>query len=279
MSRLCILTPDTGYGELTTAERAHYVRLFGDDLAFRNWRDAGDLSGFALVMPLLAWGYHLDPARWYGLLDQWEAAALPFANPVAVLRWNTDKDYLIDLAERGVAVVPTRESHDLCANDLAEARAAFGCDTLVVKPSISGGADRTYRLGRADPVPFDALGREMLIQPLMPAIESEGEYSLFVFAGEYSHAIIKRPAAGDFRVQTQFGGREESIDPPDAALDCAAAALAACPGDPLYARIDLLRDGERFVVMELELIEPALFLDHAEDGGAAFAEAVVARLG
>ena len=276
---LCILTPDPGYEENVTGIVAEYRALFGDQLALRTWNDPGDLSGFRLILPLLAWGYQRDAARWFRSLDAWEAEALPFANSIAILRWNTDKDYLLDLEERGIAIVPTVETHDLCAQDLADARSRFGCDILVVKPSISGGADGTYRLGPGDAIPFDVLEREMLIQPLMPAIANEGEYSLFHFNGQFSHAILKTPAAGDFRVQDQFGGQEQTVDTPAAARTLAEATLAALPEVPLYARVDMVRgDAGGFCLMEVELIEPALFLGHTADGGAAFAASVIGRL-
>lgn len=279
-ARLCILVPEPDYEEDWTYTAAAYRRLFGDIMEERNWAEPGDLSAFDLILPLIAWGYQRRPAHWFRQLDAWEAAGLPFANPIPLLRWNSDKDYLLDLDEKGVAIVPTIETHMLTRDELAAARGQFGCDVVVVKPSISGGADGTYRLGPNDSIPFDVLEREMLIQPLMHAIASEGEYSLFYFEGVFSHAILKRPAAGDFRVQEQFGGHEVSIDAPQAAQALAETVLAAAPAPLLYARVDLVRDdGGAFRVMELEAIEPALFLSHASDGGASFAAAVHQRLG
>jgi hypothetical protein len=275
MTGLCILTPDPDYEEHWQPFADDYRALLGADLTFRPWNDAGDLTRHDLVLPLLAWGYQRDAARWFRALDAWEAAGIRFANPIATLRWNTDKDYLFDLEAAGIAIVPTIESHSLSPRDIDEAAAAFGTDFLVIKPSISGGADGTYRLRRGNPIPFDAVEREMLIQPLMTAIESEGEFSLFYFDGVFSHAILKKPASGDFRVQEQFGGREVSIDAPVAAKALALACIAASPAVPLYARVDMIRDDVgTFRLMELEVIEPSLFLAHASDGGAAFATAV-----
>jgi hypothetical protein len=276
---LCILTPEPNYFERWRPDADRLTALLGDALVFRPWTEPGDLGGFDLILPLLGWGYQRQPARWYAALDIWEAAGLPFANAVPVLRWNTDKDYLLDMAEQGVAIVPTTETHRLCNDDLAAARAQYGVAELVVKPSISGGADGTYRLKPGDPIPFDVLEREMLIQPLMRSIADEGEYSLFLFGGVLSHAILKRPAAGDFRVQEQFGGREVTVAAPQVAIMLAEAALAAAPSPPLYARVDMVRDDMgAFRLMELELIEPSLFLGHAGDGGAGFAAALKALL-
>jgi hypothetical protein len=278
MDRLCILTPDPDYEEHWQPVAERYRALLEGVAELATWNDAGDLSGFDLILPLMAWGYQRDPVRWFHLLDAWEAAGLRFANPIATLRWNTNKDYLFDLEEAGVAIVPSRLSHALTRDDVDAARAAFGVDTLVIKPTISGGADGTYRLGASDPIPFDVLEREMLIQPLMSMIAQEGEFSLFYFAGQFSHAILKIPEQGDFRVQEQFGGREVTIEAPVAALTLAEAALAAAPGPLTYARVDMVRSEDGgFYLMELELIEPSLFLDHASDGGAAFVSSVTNR--
>ncbi len=275
MLKTAILTPDPDYEEHWQPVATRYQTLLGSGVEQRAWNNPGDLSGFDLVLPLMAWGYQRDPVHWFHLLDAWEAAGLKFTNPIATLRWNTNKDYLFDLAEVGVAIVPSQLAHALTRDDVDAARAAFDVDTLVIKPTISGGADGTYRLGPNDPIPFDVLEREMLIQPLMPMIAREGEFSLFYFAGKFSHAILKIPEQGDFRVQEQFGGREVTVEAPAAALTLAQAALAAAPGPLTYARVDMVRgeDGG-FYLMELELIEPSLFLDHASDGGAAFVAAV-----
>jgi glutathione synthase/RimK-type ligase-like ATP-grasp enzyme len=278
--RIAILSPVPEYEEDWSHIRADYARLFGEETAFIDWTKADDLAGFDLVTPLLAWGYPRDTVTWFALLDRLEAADLNISNPVNVLRWNSDKAYLAELEEAGIATVPTRMSEALDEAALGAARQAFGCDTLVVKPPISGGADGTFRLGASDAVPAAVAGKRMMIQPFLPAIAAEGEYSLFYFGGSFSHAIIKRPAAGDFRVQDQFGGYEEAIEAPDEAKSLAEGALAATAaitgtGMLAYARVDMLRDGDgHFRLMELELIEPSLFLRFAPDGGAAFADAM-----
>ena len=158
-----------------------------------------------------------------------EADRLPVANPVPVLRWNSDKAYLTQLDAKGVAVVPTVEVAALDNASIAMARGQLGADEVVVKPAISGGADGTHRIAAGEAIPADALGQRRLVQPLMPGILTEGEFSLFFFAGKFSHAIVKRPAAGDFRVQEQFGGRETKWEATPAAQALASAALAAAP--------------------------------------------------
>lgn len=280
MPAICILTPAPDYWEDWSVPKAHYEKLLGPDLHFRPWTDSGDLSGFDLILPLLAWGYQRDCPAWLALLDR--LVGLPIANPAPVLRWNTDKIYLRDLSDMEVATVPTRIIDSLSERDISQAYDWAGSDRLVIKPLVSGGADGTFLLNRGDPLPESAAGRPMLVQPFIPFIEREGELSLFYFAGKYSHAIVKHPAKGDFRVQEQFGGSEQKIEPPHEARALAEQALAAaCTINGIdrlgYARVDMIQGwaGE-FMLMELELIEPSLFLQHADDGGGAFATAILA---
>jgi glutathione synthase/RimK-type ligase-like ATP-grasp enzyme len=280
--RVAILVPTPDYYEKwqpAFARKAAALTGAGLVVEQRVWTDHGDLSGHDLVLPLFAWGYQRDVASWYALLDRLERDGLPVVNPVSVLRWNSDKAYLAELGAAGVAVVPTVEVAALDAASLADARAVLGTEEIVIKPAISGGADGTHRIVPGAPVPADAIGQRRLVQPLMPGILSEGEYSLFFFAGRFSHAIVKRPAAGDFRVQEQFGGRETAWDANSEALALAAAALAAAPAPPVYARVDMVGDAAgRLHIMELELIEPSLFLHFAPDKGAAFGTAVYAAV-
>ena len=277
---ICILTPAPGYYEDWSVPKGHYEKLLGPDLAFRPWTDPGDLSAFDLILPLLAWGYQRDCAAWFALLERLASERLPVANPVEILRWNTDKSYLLDLEKNGVPIVPTRLTQSLNQGDVQDARRIFGCERLVVKPPISGGADGTYLIDADQDLPEAARGKQMLIQPYLPAITDEGEYSLFLFGGEYSHAIVKRPSTGDFRVQEQFGGREQTIEPTQEAHALAVAALeAACKITKVerltYARVDMIRGPNgHLALMELELIEPSLFLHHSGDDGAALVRAI-----
>lgn len=276
--RIAILVPTPDYEENwhpAFARKAAALARGGLAVEQRLWTDPGDLSGFDLILPLFAWGYQRDVPRWYALLDRLDDAALPVVNPPALLRWNSDKAYLADLAAKGVAVVPTIDVAALDAAVFAEACAKLGASDAVIKPAISGGADGTHLIRADMALPTDALGQRRLVQPLMPGITSDGEFSLFYFDGWLSHAIVKRPAAGDFRVQDQFGGREFAAAASAEACALADAALAACPIAPTYARVDMVGDAAgRLRIMELELIEPSLFLHFAPDKGAAFAAAI-----
>lgn len=276
--RIAILVPPHDHPEAWQAGFARkQLALTSAGLAVeqRLWTNPGDLAGFDLVMALFAWGYQRDVTGWYALLDRLERESLPVVNPVPLLRWNSDKAYLADLAAKGVAVVPTVDVRALDAASFAAALTRLDAADVVIKPAISAGADGTHRLHAGDPLPADAVGQRRLVQPLMPGIVRDGEFSLFLFDGALSHAIVKRPALGDFRVQEQFGGREFAWEATDAAQALAAAALAACPAPPVYARVDMVGDATGTLhIMELELIEPSLFLHFAPDKGAAFAAAI-----
>ena len=276
--RAVVLVPVPGFHEpwdWAYDIEAEALRHAGMTVEPRPWTDVGDLGGVDLVLPLVAWGYHLDPPRWHALLDRLERERVPTLNPIALLRWNSDKSYLTELTAAGIATVPTRLVEALDEAALAEGRADFGPE-LVVKPPVSAGADGTHRIGPGDGIPDDARSKPMLIQPFLTAVADEGEYSILLFGGDYSHAVIKRPKAGDYRVQLHHGGSDEPCDAPVGAIDLAIAALAAAPAAAAYARVDLIRlnDGT-LAVIEMELIEPALWLDHAPDRGVSFARAIL----
>jgi glutathione synthase/RimK-type ligase-like ATP-grasp enzyme len=161
----------------------------------------------------------------------------------------------------------------LSAEAVAEAHARFGPD-IIAKPQISAGAHETIRLAAGDRFEGGPGGPAML-QPFMPAVSGEGELSLLFFDGVFSHAVGKVAKAGDFRVQFQHGGSNAAITPRPDAFEAAVQVLAAA-GRPLtYARVDLIRDPQgRLRLMELEAIEPDLYLEFAPDSGAAFARAM-----
>ena len=278
--RIAILVPAPDYPEpwrWTYDPESHALASVGAEVTPIAWTDAGDLSGFDLVLPLVVWGYHLDYGRWLALLDRAERDHWRMINPPALLRWNGDKAYLAELAERGVSTVPTLAVESCCDADLEEARRRFDSDWLVIKPPISASAAGTHRLGPNDDLPNDRRGKPMIVQPLIEEIETTGEFSLMLFDGGFSHAVVKRPKAGDFRVQEYHGGVTLPCPtPPTGAVRLAQQALAAAPAHATYARVDIVPDDQGTLrIMELELIEPSLFLDHAPDGGVGFTRSIL----
>ena len=244
--------------------------------------DARGLQRYARVLPLLAWGYHHDHARWLRACATWTREAVPLSNPAEVLAWNSDKRYLLELAARGVAVPPTTSTDRVTREGLDAAFDATGAEELIVKPAVSGGAWRTRRVRRDDAIDDFAAdgmpGPTMLIQPYLPTIESEGETSLLYFGGRLSHVVNKRPPSGEFRVQEEFGGLYSLLEtPPAGALALAERTLAAIDAPLLYARIDLVPDAAgRWLLMEAELIEPDFYLGMDPARGAGFSRALLA---
>lgn len=290
---VAILTPDPAVGEYAELWRVVLARL-QDALSREGIRavpvpwtahaDSADgLRSFRHVLPLLVWSYHRDPARWLQACSTWREAGLPMSNPAGVLAWNTDKRYLADLAARGVAIphtvwakVPTREQFE-------RAFAETGAGELIVKPAVSGGAWKTQRVHRdgiEEAVSAAAGGGDMLLQPFLPTIASEGETSLLYFGGRLSHVVNKRPVPGDFRVQESFGGQYTLLrEPPAGALELAGRTLAAIDAPLLYARIDMVPDADgRWLLMEAELIEPDFYLGVDPARGAGFARALRALI-
>ncbi|NNM77344.1 transporter [Sphingomonas sp. ID1715] len=256
-----ILTPPArnAYAPEAAEQAKSYIEAFaaaGLDLRPRPWPEAGDRPATAL----LAWGYHTALDEWLALLDRWPAK-IPLFNAAALMRWNTRKTYLAELERAGVPTVPTWFG-DADQGSVSTAFDRFGCDELVVKPQVSAGSYLTHRLTRADAAP--ALPAAM-VQPFLPAIQTEGEYSLFYIGGTFSHAIRKVAQGSDFRIQPQFGGVNTPWQPDDEAVAVAQAAFAAAPGEPLYVRIDLIRrlDG-KLALIELEAIEPDLYIHHGD---------------
>ena len=277
-AHVLILVPDPVYPEpwaWAFHVEAEALRAGGLEVSARPWTAPGDLSPFDAVLPLVVWGYHERYAEWLSLLDRLDAEGVRCINPPALLRWNSDKAYLAELDAQGIATVHTIAVDSLDAQRLSEARDRFGCAQLVVKPPVSASATGTYLLAPGDEVPSDVTGRPMLVQPYMASITRTGEVSVMLFDGQFSHAILKTPKSGDFRVQPHLGGTEQPCPPPQGSVELALSALDAAPAEAVYARVDMVADDAgQFKIMELELIEPALWLQHAPDRGAAFVSAV-----
>lgn len=227
------------------------------------------------------WDYFDLADEFLAKLDALDAAGVPVLNSPEVVGWNIEKTYLRDLAERGAPTIPTLWLADAGRDDILAALDHFGADSVVVKRQVGGGALGQHRFARDDLPPEGwRMSHATMIQPFLPAIVEEGEISLIFIAGAFSHALRKRAAEGDYRIQSLFGGREEDFVPSPAELAQAGAVLAACPfAAPLYARIDMVRlpSGE-LAVMEAELIEPYLYPEQGPLLGERLAASVAAQL-
>ncbi|WP_439631264.1 ATP-grasp domain-containing protein [Gemmata sp.] len=230
------------------------------------------------------WDYFDRFAEFTSWLDR-VARETTLCNPAALVRWNLDKHYLADLAGRGVPVVETRFIERGATVKLSEVLAESGWTDAVVKPCVSGAARHTYRLAPAtaaglDPVIERLLAHEsVMLQPFQRDVTMSGEDSLMVFDGAFTHAVRKTPKAGDFRVQDDHGGTARTHTPTADQVELAERAVAACRPAPAYGRVDLVRDNRGdLAVMELELIEPELWLRYHPPAADQFAKAIADRL-
>jgi hypothetical protein len=224
-------------------------------------------DGFGAVLIRSCWDYHQRLPQFLSWVATLELLKVPVWNRPDLLRWNSHKGYLRDLAAVGVATVPT---HWLKRGEqvaLSDVLGAEGWSAAVVKPAVSASAHGTWRTSLSDAARdqgrLDALlaHGDAMVQPYLDEVRDPGEWSLIYLGGRFSHAVLQRPARGDFRVQFAYGGTAVARDPPRLLIADAEAVLGALPEEPLYARIDGVERGGHLILSELELIEPHLFLE------------------
>ena len=248
-----------------------------------DWRaPLGELARFDLAILGTPWDYTEAKDEFIARLEALEAAGVVVANPAEVVRWNADKLYLKDLAARGSPSIPTLWPEAPRPDDIRAAFDHFGTNRVVVKRRVGAGAIGQDSFRRGDPgIDLWSMDQPAMIQPFLGAIQHEGELSFIFVAGELSHALIKRAAPGDYRIQSLYGGVEVPLDPAPADRAAAEAVMAMLPftTPPLYARIDMVRlaDG-RLAVIEAELIEPYLYPLQGPDFGQRLADGVLALM-
>jgi len=255
------------------------------------WDDPDvDWGTFDACLVRTTWDYTERRAQFVAWAES-VARVTRLFNPPDVIRWNTHKSYLREVEERGVRVVRTLWLTRGERVDIASLVRERGWERAFLKPQIGATARETLRFEssdaelRAAQAHADRLlvNEDLMLQPYIDAVEEEGELSFIFLDGEFSHAVQKRPVAGDYRVQDAFGGMDGAFDPAPTDLAVARSALAASGFQEerplLYGRADFLRDTEgRLALIELELVEPSLFLRHAPAAGPALADALLARL-
>ncbi len=258
------------------------LRKLGWEVETISWREKNiDWGKFAAVVIRTPWDYQNDPDNFLMALEQIKNSGTRLENPLEVVRWNLSKTYLREIEEKGVYIVPTVWGNDL-VNEISVGNwcEKFEADEIIIKPIISATATHTYRLREFFPELTEIFRmREYMVQPFMRNIVNEGEFSLFYFDGEFSHAILKTPKAKDFRVQEEWGGIITAIKPTEKLLTAGKNALDQIDQNLLYARVDFVRDeANEFALMELELIEPALYFRMNKDSPKRFAEVFTKRM-
>jgi hypothetical protein len=231
------------------------------------------------------WDYYTRPGEYLGWLGAIEEQGIPLWNPAPLARWNMNKGYLRELERASVWTVPTEwvsPRAEVTLNQIVRAR---GWTDVVVKPVVSASANQTWRIpGEVSEEDEQRLrtilkSGEAMVQPFIESIDNEGEWSFIYLGGEFSHAVLKRAALGDFRVQAAYGGTAISSDPQDGWLDQVRSILNTVSGPWLFARVDgCIVDG-RFMLVELEMLEPDLFLNLNAAAPARFAESLMRVMG
>ena len=236
-----------------------------------------DWTRFDAVIIGTTWDYWDRQHAFLDTLDRIERVA-PLYNSAALVRWNSDKRYLRRFETTPVPLIPTLWIEKVDQAAFAEAFEILGSNDLVFKRQVGAGADGQFRLSPSDALPD--MPHPMMVQPFLSMIQEEGELSFIFIDGEFSHALLKQAKAGDYRIQSTYGGTETPVAPTETDLGSAQQVLSVLDETPLYARVDMLRGEDGALrLMELELIEPYLYPVEGPELGPRLAAAVAKRLG
>lgn len=242
------------------------------------WDDpAVDWSAFDAVLIRTTWDYQEKRDAFVAWAER---VPVPLYNPAGIVRWNTHKSYLRDLEKRGVPIVPTEWLARGTIPDIAMLCRRRGWKRAFLKPCVGATARETLRFDAGDPVAQAHAARllaheDLMLQPYLSRVETEGELSAIFIDGELTHAVRKVPVTGDYRVQDDFGAKDYLIEFPDVPL--AMRTLAAVGQTVLYGRADFLIADHGLQLIELELVEPSLFFRHGPHAADRLADAVAAR--
>jgi len=286
--RKIALATSQEYSELSRDDKNVLNKLldWGVDVEPIVW-DTKDIAWnqYDAVFIRSCWDYHLrydDFFKWIERLAQREVAIF---NPPETLRWNSTKTYLKEMAEKGVDVIPTVWKTREDSIDLEQIIQENSWERAVVKPVVSANANETWISNADSPeenrqriaAMFEKHGT-IMIQKYLEQIVKRGEWAFIFFDNVYSHSVLKRPGQGDFRVQEDHGGAIRSKKPPRHLIEQAQKVISQTPSGCLYARVDGVEVNNKLWLMELELIEPSLYLKYHPKAPERFAEAILRRM-
>lgn len=267
MKNIAFLSMDSLDGFVSDDELAiPFLNNLGFNVDTISWRQKNDWDKYEMAILRTTWDYQNDPGYFLSVLNEINSSSAILQNDFELIKWNINKKYLKDLEGKNIDIVPTiwkEKFDDACLEDFFS---YFNTEELIIKPVISANADNTFRIKKNE---INNYNKELhkifkkvpfMIQPFMKNIIDEGEYSLFYFGNDYSHAILKKPKPKDFRVQEEHGGIITSIKPEKKLINIGRNIITLLSSVPLYSRIDLVRNSNNnFELMEVELIEPALY--------------------
>lgn len=246
-----------------------FLKKKGLDIHREVWTNENiNWSDYNLVLLKAPWDYHENITAFYIWLEKLKGLSIPLLNPYEIIKWNSDKHYLKEIADAGLSTIPTLFIEKNSSLALPSFFKQFNSEKLIIKPCISAGAKNTFII---TPDNFtlhqknieDLLKNEaFLVQPFIKEIETEGEWSFIFFDGKYSHSVLKKPTSGDFRVQHTHGGTIHIQETNAIQIETAKIFVDQFAKYCLYARVDGIMVDNQFMLMELELIEPFLFLSY-----------------
>ena len=266
---------------LTAEDRlaAAELRTLGITVEPVIWDCEPDLVRFDAMVLRSTWDYQEKIDAFIAWLKYVEALHVPLWNPPATVSWNLDKVYLRELRDCGVAIVPTHFPVE--GENLEDILRSLRWVDAVVKPRISADSFRTRRThpstAATDQNAFAELvcsPNRAMVQPFMQEVQDVGEFSFVFIGGKYSHAVLKKPKSGDYRVQLRYGGTVSRWMPGPNLIEASETVLEKIPVHWLYARVDACVRRGQLLVMEVELIEPSLFLDYDLEAPRRFAEVI-----
>lgn len=250
------------------------------------WSDPNiDWNRFDIALIRSTWDYLDASEHFLHILSKIETSSCKLFNPLAVVRWNMNKRYLLDLEKLGVQIIPTYMAQDVELDTLHKLFVDKQWQTVVLKPAIGLAASNTYRIpldqleSTLTKIRFDQPHSEYLIQPFIESVSTEGEWSFIYFNQQLSHVLLKRPAPNDYRVQGIYGGTMQRAEPQSSDLLQAASVLDKLPPAVLYARLDFVRVGGQLSVMEVELIEPIFSFNRVPESIMRLVDATMIKIG
>ena len=243
-----------------------YLKDKGLDIHKEEWSDESvDWKQYQCIVLKSPWDYVAKTELFYSWLDKIQGLQILLLNDANIVRWNSNKHYLQEIATAGLKVIPTKFLEKGTKFEAGKYFKEFDTDRLIVKPCISGSSKNTFKVSAEDTSITSSIDKllqreSMMVQPFMQQINDEGEWSLLFFGGAFSHALLKTPLKDDFRSQTEFGGIVQGKKPAPEVLNSASEYVDRFAKGCLYARVDGLIINGTFYLMELELIDPNLFL-------------------
>lgn len=253
----------------------------GYDAEMISWKASVNWGDFESVIVRATWDYQDHFEEFEKTLEKINSSGARLLNPLEIMKWNFSKMYLQMLKEKGIEIIPSHFANNFDFDLAYDLYKKYECKEIIIKPCVSANSDDTFRLDVSELCNQTQYlkelfnGRDHMYQPFIPSVIQNGEYSLFYFGGEFSHAILKTPKDGDFRVQEEHGGSLKRISPNEQMLLAAEKIIKEIQPCPLYARIDLVEYQDKYLLMEVELIEPSLYFNLDDESAGRFVEAYI----